>query len=63
MKPKFYPLLQQCVEVGITRGYNMATKHNEEPPQSYIEECIYNCIMGELHEWFDFPWENNDNVS
>ena len=62
MTPKFNLVLEQCIEVGITRGYNQAHKHNDNPTQQYVEECIYNCIMGELYEWFEFPpIESNTN--
>jgi hypothetical protein len=55
MTPKFHLVLEQCIEVGITRGYNRAYKHNENPTPEHVQDCIHQCIMGELYEWFDFP--------
>lgn len=54
MKPKLLPLLEQCIENGIVRGYNRAYKHDDDPPSTVITETIFNCIMEEIHEWFDF---------
>lgn len=55
MKPKFRPLLEQCLENGIRRGYYRAHKHNENPAQETIFDEIEECIMSELYEWFTFP--------
>ena len=54
MKPKVVPLLNQCIEAGIRRGYCRAHKHCEEPGEEAIFENIERCIMGEIYEWFDF---------
>ena len=54
MKPKVVPLLNQCIEAGIRRGYRRAHKHCEEPGEEAIFENIETCIMGEIYEWFDF---------
>lgn len=54
MKPKLVPLLNQCIETGIRRGYRRAHKHCENPSEDAIFENIETCIMGEIYEWFDF---------
>ncbi len=54
MKPKLLPLLNQCIEDGIQRGYRRAHKHCENPSEDVIFENIETCIMGEIYEWFDF---------
>lgn len=59
MKPRFYPLLIDCIERGITRGYNRAHKHVESPTQLQIETQIHDCIMAELTEAFEFE---NDSL-
>lgn len=55
MKPKFRPVLEQCLENGIRRGYYRAHKHNENPEQEAIFSEIEDCIMSELYEWFTLP--------
>ena len=57
MKPKLLPLLEQCIEHGIIRGYNRAFKHDDDPSSDVITQTIFNCIMEEIHEWFDFEKE------
>ena len=59
MKPKFIPLLEQCIETGISLGYNRAFKHNDSPTKEEIEQEIHRAVMNEIYEWFDFP-ENYD---
>lgn len=60
MKPKFMPLLRECIENGVMRGYARAFKHNDSPSELDILESINECIMGELYEWFDFEESNED---
>ena len=55
MKPKFLPLLEECIENGARRGYFRAHKHVDKPTDEAILDAITECIMGEIHEWFDFP--------
>ena len=54
MKPKFFPVLEQCIDQGITLGYNRAHKHVDNPSQEIIEHEIYQAVMNEIFEWFDF---------
>jgi hypothetical protein len=54
MKPKFYELLQCCIEDGLERGLNRAYKHTDFPDSDRIRNCQFESIMLELHEWFDF---------
>lgn len=63
MKPKFRLVLAQCIENGVERGLTRAYKYNDNPDQNYISECINDCIMGEIYEWFDFSDEVNNNTS
>jgi hypothetical protein len=61
MKPKIRPLLQQCIENGIRRGYHRIHKHSiGAVPEEDIFSAIEEAIMGELYEWFDFPPTNDD---
>ena len=53
-KHKIYPVLQMCLENGITLGYNRAFKHNDHPTEEAIKESIQQAITNEICEWFDF---------
>lgn len=55
MRPRFLNLLESCVDNGITLGYNRAHKHTDTPEEHQVKEAIYNAIMHEIHEWFEFP--------
>lgn len=55
MKPKFLPLLERCITEGIERGYTRAHKYDEAPNEFVIKDQIYENIMHELYESFDFP--------
>jgi len=59
MKPKTYPILNECIERGIIIGYNRAYKHgcNDAPTAEEIQHHIHESIMVEINEYFDF--ENN----
>ena len=53
MKPKFIPVLEQCVESGIQFGLNRAYKHDDDPSTETISENIHREIMNQIYEWFD----------
>ena len=53
MKPKFLPVLEMCIENGLTYGYRRAFKHNDNPTEEQITHSIRESIMHELYEWFD----------
>jgi len=54
MKPKFYELLDKCIEDGINSGWQRAHKHIETPDAVWIKEQMHQAIMFEISEWFDF---------
>jgi hypothetical protein len=54
MKAKNHKLIEQCVEEGISWGFQRAYKHEDNPSRTYVRECIQECIMHEIFEWFDF---------
>lgn len=60
MKPKLFPLLEQCIENGLKCGYNRAHKHIDNPTDDQIFDQQHSAIMGEIWEWFDFEDHNND---
>ena len=54
MKPKLLPVLEMCIENGLTHGYRRAFKYNDNPTEEQITDQIKQSIMNELYEWFDF---------
>lgn len=61
MKPKFYPILTDCIERGIQFGMNRAYKHTDNPSRQTIEEIINVEILNQLHEYFVFDSEGEGN--
>jgi hypothetical protein len=62
MKPKFLPLLDRCITDGIERGYARAHKHTDTPNEFVIKDHIYESVMHELYESFDFQEPENVNA-
>ena len=58
MKPKILPVLEMCIETGLTSGYRRAFTHHDNPSEEEITEQIRQSIMHELYEWFDFEAVN-----
>lgn len=61
MKPKFYPILTDCIERGVQFGLNRAYKHDDNPPRDVIAQAVENEIMIQLHEYFVFDGEGEGN--
>ena len=53
MKVKFFPVLEMCIENGITIGLNRAYKHDDNPSREVMMENIKREIETQLYEWFD----------
>lgn len=54
MEPKFFPVLEMCIQNGIRLGYSRAFKHNETPEEETIFMEIEKAIENEIYEWFNF---------
>lgn len=54
MTPKFLNVLEMCIETGIEIGWSRAHKHVDTPEPHAVKHAIYDNIMRELYEWFDF---------
>ena len=54
MKPREYPLMQECVETGVTIGLNRAFKHDEKPTPESIIENISREVMNEISTRWSF---------
>lgn len=59
MTPKFFPVLEMCIDNGVSLGYNRAFKHNDNPSEDTIKQNITRAILEELDQWFDM-YENNE---
>jgi hypothetical protein len=61
MIPKIYPLLERCIEDGLSRGWTRAHKHTETPSEQLILDEQMNAITLEIFEWFEFkePFEQD----
>ena len=53
MKPKILPVLEMCIENGLSYGYRREFKHTDDPTEDQITQAIKDAIMFELYEWFD----------
>lgn len=54
MKPKYYEILSDCVQKGISLGWHRAHKHDNNPDEDYILDHIENNIMNQICEYFTF---------
>lgn len=54
MKVKEYDVLARAVEEGIDIGYTHAFKHTDEPGEQLLKDCIYEAVMNQICEWFEF---------
>jgi hypothetical protein len=61
MKPKFRVILEQAINEGVLRGYRRAHKHIDNPTELMICDHIEQCVMEQIHEYFDFEDENETN--
>ena len=59
MKPREYRLLERCLEEGLQRGLRRAYKHSESPSEDTILEALYVDVMGEIHQYFTFPQDED----
>jgi hypothetical protein len=58
MKAKFRVILEMAIEQGVRRGYALAHKHVENPPESSVIERIEDCVMSQIYEYFTFEEED-----
>lgn len=55
MRVRAYPVLIEAVERGVEAGWRRAHKHADHPDESLVREQIYQSVVGEICEAFDFP--------
>ena len=51
---KVYRVLSEAVERGVAYGYNRAHKHTDTPSEEAVKQQVYDAVMQELSEAFDF---------
>lgn len=54
MKPKITRIIDECLNNGISIGYQRAHKHDNLPSDSFIKTCIHDAINEQLYEYFSF---------
>ena len=54
MKPNLRRILGLCLSEGISYGFTRAHKHTDTPDRSVIETSIYDAVMLQIDEFFDF---------
>jgi len=54
VQPNYFNILEECVELGIPRGYRRAHKHVEKPSEESIFIEIEEAIMAEICQRFIF---------
>ena len=61
MTPKIFPVLEMCIDNGVSLGYSRAFKHNDTPTEVSIKANIYRAIIEELDQWFDMHEDNKSS--
>jgi hypothetical protein len=54
MRAKVRQILEECIEIGIERGYEKAYKHTDNPSEMHLGSCIELGIWYEIDQRFDF---------
>lgn len=60
MKVNEYRVLSECVENGVQAGYVRAHKYVETPDEQELKKNIYDAVMLEICEYFDFQHAVDD---
>ena len=54
MRAREYKILTDAVELGVDRGWMRAHKYADDPDEHAIKSAIYETVMGEICESFEF---------
>ena len=54
MKPNHHKIISECVDNGIRYGIMRAHKYNENPSDEDIAEKVFDAVMNEICEYYDF---------
>jgi hypothetical protein len=63
MKPKFYPVLEMCIENGVSLGLRRAFKHDDNPSEEAIQAAVVTAVMNEIYDWFDMDSGEDTTVT
>ena len=63
MRANEYRLMQECVEVGVERGWKRAHKHTENPNEYDIRSTIEEAVTLEICEQFQFEYTQEQEES
>ncbi len=58
MKPRFFTVLDYCIETGVAMGIARAHKYNDKPTEDDLKEHIGREISNMLNEWFDMEGDD-----
>jgi hypothetical protein len=54
MKPDAYRVIIHAVEQGVNYGYRRAYKHDDNPSEEVVIDCIEDEVINQICEWFSF---------
>ena len=54
MKEKEYTVLSDCVERGVQLGMTRAYKHTDFPTNDQLMSAMFDAVLLEICEYFDF---------
>lgn len=63
MKINTYKVLSDAIERGIDSGYIRAHKHTDTPSERQIKNEIYQYVMNEICEYFNFDGADDTEVT
>lgn len=50
-----YEVFTRALETGIATGLRRAHKHTDAPTEEVVAEAVYNAVLSEVCDVFDFP--------
>jgi len=54
MKAYDRKVIERCLEDGVIFGLNRSYKHTDHPTKQQIQIEVYQAVMHEIDEWFNF---------
>ena len=59
MKVKTRVILEQAIEEGVLRGWNLSHKHVDNPSKDCVIARIEDAVMAAIYDYFTFDDEND----
>ena len=63
MKVKEHLVVEECIMNGVERGFSRAYKHTDSPSNDDIKESIYQAVLSEFNECFDYEPRESTYIS